>query len=86
MRKIVAVLRPFDLKQNIFVYEDGNKINSSNVDTVQVAYEICKLAKEYNIDEINLGGTQKYTQGIGKQILDTSKEHYAMSNLNIKYL
>ena len=25
-KKIIGLLQPFDLKQNIYVYEDGNKI------------------------------------------------------------
>lgn len=27
MRKIISILQPFDLKQTLYVYENGNKLD-----------------------------------------------------------
>ena len=49
MKKIVTILQPFDLKQTIFAYEDGNKIDAAQVETDNIANEICKMAKALDI-------------------------------------
>ena len=32
MRKIIAMLRPFDMEQTLMVYEDGNKFDMKTTD------------------------------------------------------
>ena len=40
MKKIVAMLQPFDLKQTVYVYENGNKIKVVEIETAEVANTI----------------------------------------------
>ena len=68
MKKIVAMLQPFDLKQTVYVYENGNKIKVVEIETAEVANTICTLAQEEKVEEINLGGAKQYSKGIGKKI------------------
>lgn len=86
MKKIVTILQPFDLKQTIFAYEDGNKIDAAQVETDNIANEICKMAKALDINEINLGGAKQYAKGIGRKIKEAAATEYAIDNLEIIYL
>ena len=51
MKKIVAMLQPFDLKQIVYVYENGNKIKVVEIETAEVANTICTLAQEEKVEE-----------------------------------
>ena len=86
MKKIVTILQPFDLKQTIYVYEDGNKIQVAEVETTDVANEICKIAQATEVKEINLGGAKQYSKGVGKKIRETAAAHYSNIELEIIYL
>ena len=86
MKKLVTILQPFDLKQTVYVYEDGNKIQVAEIDTAEVADEVCKLAQSLEITEINIGGAKKYSLGIGKKIQEAAAAQYSITNLEIKYL
>lgn len=86
MKKIVAILQPFDLKQTVYVYEDGNKIQVAEIETAEVADGICKLAQASEVKEINLGGAKQYSKGIGKKITEAAATQYSIVDLEIKYL
>lgn len=86
MKKIVTILQPFDLKQTIYVYEDGNKIQVAEIETAEVADGICKLAQSLEIKEINLGGAKQYAKGLGKKIQEAATIQYSITDLEIKYL
>lgn len=85
MKKIVAMLQPFDLKQTVYVYENGNKIKVVEIETAEVANTICTLAQEEKVEEINLGGAKQYSKGIGKKIQEAATTQYSTS-FEIKYL
>lgn len=86
MKKIVAILQPFDLKQTVYTYEDGNKIQVTEIETATVAEEICKIAQALQVKEINLGGAKQYSKGIGKKITETAATQYSVNDLEIKYI
>lgn len=86
MKKLVAILQPFDLKQIVYAYENGNKIQVAEIETADVAEGICKLAQSLDAKEITLGGAKKYSQGIGKKIQEAAATQYSITDLEIKYL
>ena len=86
MKKLVTIIQPFDLKQKVFAYEDGNKIKAVEIETSVFPEEICKLTKSLDINEINLGGAKQYSRKIGNEILKIAKAEYALEDLEIKYL
>ena len=86
MKKLVTLLQPFDLKQIVYAYEDGNKIQVAEIETAKVADGICKLAQSLEIKEINLGGAKQYSKGIGKKIQEAAAAQYSITDLEIKYL
>lgn len=86
MIKVVTVLQPFTLQQNVYVYEDGNKLEAISVDTINVQDTIASLVKEYAATEINFGGPIKYAKGIGKKVQELLIKNFNINNVEIHYL
>ena len=52
MKKIVSVLQPFALTQDLIVYEDGNKLEIVPTTIEELNATVLKLVDKYNIEEI----------------------------------
>ena len=85
-KKIIGLLQPFDLKQNIYVYEDGNKIEIIETKVDNFTSEMLQLMNKYKIEDIELAGPKKYTKGIGTKVQEEYIKNYSNNNLNIKYI
>lgn len=85
-KKIIGLLQPFNLKQNIYVYEDGNKIEIIETEVDNFATEILQLINKYKVEDIELAGPKKYTKGIGTKIQEEYLNNYSNNNLDIKYI
>ena len=85
-KKIIGLLQPFDLKQNIYIYEDGNKIEIIETKVDNFTSEMLQLINKYKIEDIELAGPKKYTKGIGTKIQEEYIKNYSNNNLNIKYV
>lgn len=85
-KKIIGLLQPFDLKQNIYVYEDGNKIEIIETKVDNFTSEMLQLINKYKIEDIELVGPKKYTKGIGTKVQEEYIKNYSNNNLNIKYI
>lgn len=86
MRKIITILQPFDLNQQIFVYENGQKIDAQKIETLSIPQGVCGLARQYEIKDIELGGPKQYARGIGKKITEYAISEYGINDLEIKIL
>ena len=85
-KKIIGLLQPFDLKQNIYVYENGNKIEIIETKVDNFTSEMLQLINKYKIEDIELAGPKKYTKGIGTKVQEAYIKNYSNNNLNIKYI
>ena len=85
-KKIIGLLQPFDLKQNIYIYEDGNKIEIIETKVDNFTSEMLQLINKYKIEDIELAGPKKYTKGIGAKVQEEYIKNYSNNNLNIKYI
>lgn len=85
-KKIIGLLQPFDLKQNIYIYEDGNKIEIIETKVDNFTSEMLQLINKYKIEDIELAGPKKYTKGIGTKVQEEYIKNYSNNNLNIKYI
>ena len=85
-KKIIGLLQPFDLKQNIYIYEDGNKIEIIETKVDNFTSEMLQLINKYKIEDIELEETKKYTKGIGAKVQEEYIKNYSNNNLNIKYI
>ena len=84
MKKIVSVIRPFTLEQNIFVYEDGNKIDVASIELEKIQDKLIELAATYEVKEIQLIGSKNFCIGIKQKIETAEIAKYGKNELEIK--
>lgn len=83
MKKIVGILHPFDLKQNFYVYEDGNKLTTAQPTLEEIPETLFTWSKEYDIGQVDLVGPKQYNKGLKKQILEAEMSKYNKNTLEI---
>ena len=76
MKKIVSVIKPFVVNQNVFVYEDGNKIDVLSVPLNDIQNILVNTATQYEVTDIELIGSKKYLNGIVNKIKETEISQY----------
>lgn len=86
MKKIVSVIKPFTINQNVFVYEDGNKIDVLSVPLEDIQTILVNTASKYSINDIELIGSKKFLGGIVNKIKETEMIQYNEQKLNIKII
>lgn len=84
MNKIVSVIRPFTIQQNVFVYNGSNTISVSVAEMDNIEKTILNLANEYDVNEVELVGAKKFTSGIKDKIVEAEMNKYNENKLNIK--
>lgn len=87
MKKIIGILRPFDIEQKYFIYDNGNKIDSFSVsienDMIDV---ILGYVDKYEITQIDLTGPKQFVKGIVKEIKKAEIKKYRKENLEINII
>ena len=86
MKKIVSVIKPFVINQNVFVYEDGNKIDVVSVPLNDIQNILVNTATQYEVTDIELIGSKKYLNGIVNKIKETEMSQYNEHKLNINII
>jgi hypothetical protein len=86
MKKIVSVIKPFVINQNVFVYEDGNKIDVLSVSLNDIQNILVNTATQYEVTDIELIGSKKYLNGIVNKIKETEMSQYNEHKLNINII
>ena len=84
MKKIVSVIKPFVINQNVFVYEDGNKLEIVQTTIEKIPDTIFELSHTYDVYQVDLSGAQRFTKGIIKQIQEKEMLKYNENKLIIK--
>lgn len=86
MRKIVGIIKPFDMKQDLYVYEDGNKLEITETKMDGIYNTIFALVDKYNITQINLLGAKQYNKGLVKKIKEEEMKKYNTNKLIINII
>lgn len=86
MKKIVSVIKPFTINQNIFIYEDGNKVDVISAPLTDIQNILIKTASQYEISEIELIGSKKYLNGIANKVKEEEITQYNENKLNINII
>ena len=81
MRKIIGVLRPFDLQQTFYIYQDSNKISSFQTTIENLDEDILNYAKQYNIDQVDFSGAAHYVSRLIQKIQKKELEKYQYNKL-----
>jgi len=86
VKKIVSVIKPFIINQNVFVYEDGNKIDVLSVPLDNIQNILINTAIKYEVNDIELIGSKKYLNGIINKVQEEEIKQYNANKLNIKII
>lgn len=88
MKKIVAIIQPFTIKQNISVYEDGIKIDTISVENVDdIVPQLMTLAQKHtNIEQIVFIGAKHYNKIFGNKFQESEIKEYGINKIEIKYI
>ena len=82
MKKIIATIQPFVLKQTVMIYNESDQMElMQQVPMPDVEALIFQLCKEKNINQVKIRGEQHFTKRIKDKLLGLSK--YAKMDLNI---
>ena len=84
MKKIVTVIKPFTLKQNVYVYEDNEIIDVTQAALSDLEDTITTKANEYETTEVTLVGARKFSAGIKNKIQKAEMDKYNCNKLNIE--
>ena len=86
MKKIIGVWKPFELKQNFYVYDNGNKIDAISIKMDEINNTIFNLQKKYNINDIELIGPKQFSKGIKNLFLAEEKNKFNKNKTNINII
>lgn len=87
MKKIICNIKPFEMNQQVYVFEDGEKIVSNNCDSLEMVVErILFLAKEYGIDTVDLAGVKQFNLKLQSDILSTELTRFGCQNLTVNLI
>lgn len=86
MRRIVGMIRPFDMTQNFYVYEDGNKLASESPRMNEINETIFDLVHEYGVNQIDLAGPRQYNRGLKKKIQEAEMTKFNKNILEINII
>ena len=74
------------LIKNVFVYEDGNKIETTITNLDNLSNTLFELIDKYNTNEINLIGNLKFSKGIKEKIENAEMTKYNDNKINIELI
>lgn len=83
-KRIVGMIKPFVLEQDIYVYEDGNKIDNIKVPLSKINETIFSLSQKYNITTIDLMGSKQFNRGLIKKIKEEEMTKFNENKLQIR--
>ena len=78
MKKIIASIKPFDMQQYLYVFEDGEKIDEATVSLSDVENTVLDFINKYQITDVDIAGPKQFNQKIGQELITK----YSMVNIN----
>ena len=78
MKKIIASIKPFDMQQYLYVFEDGEKIDEATVSLSDVENTVLDFINKYQIIDVDIAGPKQFNQKIGQGLITK----YSAININ----
>lgn len=78
MKKIIASIKPFDMQQRLYVFEDGEKIDEATVSLSDVENTVLDFINKYQITDVDIAGPKQFNQKIGQGLITK----YSAININ----
>ena len=85
-KKIVSIIRPFSLIQEIHIYDNGMEVDEINTSLTDFNNTIFNIVSTKDINQIDLFGPRKYLKGLKNELLQIGKTKYQKDDLVINIL
>lgn len=86
MKKIIAMVRPFDAQQILMVYEDGNKIDMIQTSIADFNESLFTLSEKHEVYQLDMTGPKKYIKGLEKQIKEAEMTKYSANKIEVNII
>lgn len=86
MKKIIAMVRPFDAQQILMVYEDGNKIDMIQTSIADFNESLFALSEKHEVYQLDMTGPKKYIKGLEKQIKEAEMTKYSVNKIEVNII
>lgn len=86
MKKIIAIVKPFDKIQYIHIYEDGECLCSHGIPMDQFSEHLPELAAQYMTDEVDIAGPKTFTNKLKEEIETYSLTHYNDKQIKVNLI
>lgn len=86
MKKIICIIKPFALKQNIFVYEDDVEVAHATASMNEMPQTVFGLVQKYEAKQLDLVGPKQLLYGVRKNIKKYDLSEYGLNDLEINII
>lgn len=68
MKKIIAMIHPFDLLQTVLVFQNGEKIDMQQIKLTDLEMDIFNIVDKHQAYQIDLAGPRTYIENFKTKI------------------
>ena len=86
MKKIIGIIKPFEMQQSLIVYEDGNKIDICETTLNDLMTNLFPLMEKHQVYKLDLVGPKKYLKGFTDQIQEKARTKYQNDQIEINII
>lgn len=86
MKKIIGMVRPFEMQQSLVVYEDGNKIDICQTTLDDLNTNLFMLMDKHNVYRLDFVGPKKFLNGLSEQIKTAAATKYTENTIEINII
>jgi len=83
MKSVISVIQPFDFKQKIYMFEDGDVVLDVSVPMSDLPDRIVQICYQDGITDVNLRGQIDYVTKLKEDIRARELALYEKKNLEI---
>ena len=86
MNTLLIRANPVDFKHKLYVFNGNTMLEVKECTLEEFDNMAFALIKKYNIEQVNLGGSKSYAEGLKRKIKETGLMQYNISNLRFQYV
>lgn len=86
MKKIIAIMKPFDKMQYIHIYEDGECLCNHGIPMDQFSERLPELAAQYGATDIDLAGPKAFTNKFKEEVETYNLTQYSENKIQVNLI
>lgn len=86
MKKIIAIVKPFNTMQYAHIYEDRECLCSHSIPMDQFSEHLPELAAQYSVEEVDIAGPKTFTNKFKEEIESYNLTHYSENKIKVNLI